>query len=841
MKQCLNDGWAVREAPLHYGKEMAGWILNQTDGWYKNQTVPFDVHMPLIEAGIIRDPVISDYCFSSEWIEKRSWWFKKTFDHKKDEQTFFSVKELFIESLDMHADIFLNGVYLGHHASAHFPFRMDVKEFINNGDNILLIRLTTGLEYINDLDISEVNYAVCIEANNGCPERGDMRRAFLRKPTYVFGWDWCPRIGTVAISGNVYINSHQYGAIRHVGIETVSIGKKAVVKTIVEIELLDTLQTADADLSICFSYNGNIAAKAKLNDILIGAGTNYITSEIEINNAEIWWPNGMGDQPLYDVEVVLECMGGTDKYRPFKYGIRTVELDITRMDEKSRRFAVCINGENIFCKGGNWIPADSLYARVTPEKYFALIEEAKEANFNMLRIWGGGIYETDAFFDACDQNGILVWHDFMFACAAYPDHVTDFYDLVAKEIDYQTKRLAARTCIAMLSGNNEMHSMMSGWPNTKEITLKQEKQYGLKIANVQVPEYIKKNCPWVPYWKGSPFGGDSPGSPYVGDVHHWGECMMNGDMEKRIEPREYDKVLSRFVSEYGYPGPCSKETVEKYFDNKPIERYGKVWNLHNNIFEKLTVDAGIKKHYTDRELSFEEYLLYAGLTQSLMLSYSLESLRFKDYCGGGLFWMYNDCWGEVGWTIIDYYLCRKISYYGVKRAFEPIKMIIREDNENPGKLIVLGCNDTVENAVFEMTYGYNGFCGEYIADKKEIIIPARKRIELVVFDKNDRSAENGIWFASASHDKIKPAVFYACEYRKWILPNPVMDYTQYENGTDKIIEINAKTFIHGVYVDMPLSEIIDDNYFDLLPDEKRTVVVKNGAGKHFTVKTVEIK
>jgi len=833
----LNKGWWLREAPLNWGKDMAGHVSGQQHGWYKDLELPCDVHMPLIEAGVIKDPVLSDYCFEAEWIENRSWWFKRIIDGSEFDPD-CDIAELVIESLDVHADIFFNGAYLGHHASAFYPFRRDVKEYVRPGDNELLIRLTSGLERVSDADLAEIDHAVCTELNNGCPERGDKRRAFVRKPTYVYGWDWCPRIGTCAIAKNVYIDCHRTAAIRNVSVQTVKIGASAELKMEVEIELLHIAGTVDADIKVRVSKDGKVCAEVCKNDMLLRSGLNYIGFDINIDNPELWWPNGMGEQPLYTIEVWGESRGDVFSWPAFKYGIRTISLDTSRVDEENRNFMLVVNSKRVFCKGGNWIPADSIYARVTPEKYDELVREAKNANFNMLRVWGGGQYERDEFYDACDKYGILLWHDMMFGCSTYPDHIESFRDLVGRELDYQTKRLGSRTCIALFCGNNENHWIFTGEGFADSVKMKHDKQYGLYIANNMIPEYIRKNCPWVPYWNSSPYGGEHPNADNVGNIHHWHACMMNPDMALRIEPKEYDKIKARFVTEYGYPGPCSKETIQQYFDGKPIERGSRVWNLHNNTFEKFTVNAGIKKHYTDRELDLDEYILYAGMVQSLMLQYSLESIRFKTFCGGGIFWMYNDCWGEVGWTIVDYYLRRKISFYGVKRAFEPVKLILRQTGE---KVAVVGCNDTGNDISFNLRAGWVSFDGGN--DDSNVIpvtLPAYSRTLLYTFEQS-HDIYTGVYYAKPENIDINPGILRAADTRTLKLCPPRLSIVDTRNdGDDLLVDIKADTYCHGVYLDTGADRKLSDNYFDMLPGEIRTVRVYGAAGKEFQLKTVKL-
>jgi len=831
----LNEKWSLKEAPLACKKESSAAILNDKNGWYEDLTVPFDVHMPLIDNNVIKDPVVADYCYDSEWIEQRSWWFKKTFSGSKINSG-AAVCRLTMEMLDSHADIFFNGEYLGHHESSHYPFTYDIKDFIQPDENVLLVRLTSGLEYVTDNDLAEVDFKITDEKQNGHPTRGDRRRAFVRKPQYVYGWDWQPRIGTVAIAKDVYIDCYNDISVGNLAVQTLEIGKDAKLRIHAEIELFDILFSADGDIEFTITKDGEVKATFKIEDRFIYSGINYVTADITLPNAELWWPNGMGEQPLYEIFATVTCRGKVTSSLPVKFGIRTIELNIDRTGEKTRNFGFVVNGKPIFAKGANWIPADAIYARATSERYETLIKEAAECNFNMIRIWGGGLYERNEFYDACDKYGILVWQDFMFACSAYPDHLDSFCDLVKRELDYQAKHLRSRTCIALFCGGNENHFMLSekGW---KTADLKERKQYGLKIANNMAPEYVRKNCDWIPYWNSSPYGGEPVDSYDMGDLHCWGEATMNGNMAVRIEPRTYDGITTRFSSEYGYIGPIPRESIEEYFDGQPIERGGRVWNHHNNIFEKDTVEAGIKKHYTDKVLDLDEYILYAGLVQSLMYSYSLESFRAKDYCGGALFWMYNDCWGEVGWTIIDFYLRRKISYYGVKRAFEHVKLIMREEN---GKIRIFAANDTDKTVEFNLKYGYVTLDGKNDNSKTaSITLPPYSRFDVLTFDMEDTDATNVIYYAMPESDVVAPAMLRACDTRQMKLcPAKISVKSETDVGADKVIEMFSETYSVGVHVDAPADFRMSDNYFDMLPGETRKVTVKHGAGKTFVVKSI---
>jgi len=835
----LEKNWELRDAPLTWGVGEAAQILSKKDsvletgtgtgtGWLKTG-LPCDVHMPLIENGIIKDPVKADYCFESEWVEKRSWWFLREIDSSEFD-TDCDLIELELDSLDSEADVFFNGIHLGSHRSTHYPFKHDIKPYIIDGINSVLVRVTSGLEHVSEEDVAELGWAVGCEsdAHKGL-RRGDKRRAFVRKPQYVYGWDWSPRIATVGIMKGARINCFNRIAVRGNCLSVLSIGNPAKIKAVVEVENLRLIPTIDADVKVELFFGGEKAAAAGKEDILMISGINFVELELEVPDAKLWWPNGMGEQPLYDVKITAQS-GGFEAVSEFKFGIRTIELDTGRIDDKNRLFRFLVNGKPVMCKGGDWIPADAVYARVTDEKYDKLISEAKAANFTMLRVWGGGLYEGDAFFEACDRYGILLWVDFMFACSLYPDHLPWFQREAEKEIDYQTKRLRNHASLALWCGNNENQGMYKGFKN-RHLLYGYSKGYGLYIYNQLAPEIVRKNCAHIPYWSSSPYGGEDPDCNEVGDRHHWGDCMMNREMEKRITPEEYDKITSKFISEYGYPGPCRLKSIEEYFDGQDVDRNSTVWDMHNNTFEKHTVNAGIQKHYTDRELDLPQYILYASMVQSLMLGYSLEAIRSKPDCSGALFWMYNDCWGEVGWTIIDYYLRRKPSFYGVKRAFEPVKLIL---HKNGGNAAVTGCNDTANEITFSASAGWYPLDGTAPrVEKVTVAIPAFSRGIVLQQPVTEGNACKEVWAVKPDDETVRSAVLRQKVTKELALQAGKLHTELIGSDTAGVfIRVSAENFCHGLHFGLEKG-IPDDEYFDLLPGESRTIRIEGFTADEF--------
>ena len=806
----LNGKWQLRDEIINFNLANAGKLSKSTNGWI-TQPIPGDIHQGLITAGRIKEPLLGLNFFDCLWTEKRSWWFRKTFTIpaswlKAD------LVELELNGLDSNAELFLNGSHIGSHRNAFRPFVVNVKRYIKSGNNVLLVRLTAGVENISEADIHSTDGILgSTEASHGHPERGEPRRVFVRKPQYSFGWDWSPRVATTAIAGDVKITAINTACIREVLLRPLRHGDKQVIlHAAVVVDWLHYYKSGQGSVELFLTDSDGRKYKVK-SESLLRSGCNYIELKVSLDKPKLWWPNGLGEQHFYKVEARFKTGKESMAFPAFDYGVRFVELDT--MD----KFALIINGRKVFCKGANWIPADAIYARVANQRYEELIRRAADANFNMLRVWGGGWYERDAFYRACDRYGIMLWHDFMFACGPYPDHLEHFRAEVEKEADFQTRRLSRYASVALWSGCNENNWGFRDWWHDKT-------KAGAYLYNYLLPSIVRRNCPQIPYWNGSPYGGDAPNAENVGDHHRWHECMMNPVMEKRIAPEEYDKCTSLFVSEFGYLGACGKETTAAYLDGAPLNQSSEAWRQHTNVFEQNTVASGIRKHYADPEkLTIDEYLLYSGLVQGLMYQYALESMRSRANCHGALFWMFEDCWGEVGWSIIDYYTLKKPSFYFVKRAFDPIKLIIRARGD---KLCVIAANDTPKDVKLKLQCGYVPLAGGKSQFKTYAVkASALQRTNCCVFPKGGHDLLAGLWVARCTNvSSVKPAVFRAVDYRKLKTKDPKLTYAVTpDRGNRCFVKISSRAWAHAVHFKLPIGAVPEDDYFDLLPGESRTI------------------
>jgi beta-mannosidase len=539
------------------------------------------------------------------------------------------------------------------------------------------------------------------------------------------------------------------------------------------------------------------------------AGRSSLSYLVRIPEPRLWWPNGMGKQPLYQVVVRIVFDGRVSDERKLHTGLRTVEIDRSGISSNNSRFCIRINGQDVFCRGGNWIPADAIMVRVSRRKYEQLIEKACKANFNILRVWGGGIYESSDFYDACDRAGILVWQDFMFACSEYPDATRDFRTAVRDEAENVVMSLRHHPCI-VLFGNKDLNIG------------------GSVIYNQILPDVCRLLDPKRPYWPGSPFGGDNPNSEKSGDCHWWGPFTMNEDINQRITHEVFDECKARFVSEYGVIGPCHLSSVKKYLAKEELYIGSPAWKEHTNTYEKDTTPAGIKRHYADPEnLSIEDYILYGQMFQATLYGQTIEALRFRkndpiNDCQGALIWMFNDCWGETGWTPVDYYLRHKPSFYWIRNANTPLRAIVRKRGNH---LVTRAVNDTLKQVEPEIHYGWMRIDGSDSKMRSETIrIHANRMVEIgreTIPGEKDLDPKEWIYTAYLNHEDTgpTPSVWLLVPYRELVMPDPEISVTI----RGRNIRLLSKTYCHGVHFKDEGKGLFSDNYFDLMPGVPKSI------------------
>jgi len=775
--------------------------------WMKAK-VPGDVHLDLLENKVIEDPLYGDNAEKCKWIEEKTWIYKKNFfilkGFKKDRV------ELTFKGLDLDAEIFLNGAKIKEHHNAFIPCVIDVTESIREGDNELIVKLEVGKKRVEGKSVKK--YYVDESS----------KRIWMRKPQFVFGWDWAPYLPTCGIWRDVELRPYEKIAIRDVFLHSHIKDNKAVVSVEIEAENF-TLETIDVDLvlSLKGEKEHSLRKTATLN-----FGLNKKSYELEVSNPNLWYPQPIGDPYLYNFTLTIyKNNKELDSYST-KYGIREIKL-IQEPIGEGKSFVISVNEKKVFCKGADWAPADSIPANVSGEKYRKLIELASKANFNMFRIWGGGIYEDPLFYRLCDEYGIMVWQDFMFACAPYPDDDSEFMLEVKKEAEVIVKELRNHSSLVLWSGNNENQWIHhDGAWGGKKVRL-----YGSVIYDELLPKLCKTLDPTRPYWPSSPYGGKDPNCEEEGDRHAWQVTLQSKDPYERVNYKRYAVDRGKFITEFGYLAPPVKESLLEFTPQKELYVNSPIWKYHNNTFERGNMKAAIERFFVSQQkLSLEEYVISSQMLQAEALKFALEHWRRRMFnTAGALFWAYNDCWGTTGgWTIVDYYLRLKPGYFYVKRAFEPLHISLKEASP----IEVWITNDTYNTYPVDVEYGIKAFNGEELIKERRQgkILEGETRIIGKVDTGGISQKQRPRTFCYAnlySENKlISRNRCFLVDFKNLELPESNLE-TVLKKILDNTyrLELSSKNFGWMVNIDSPKETSLSNNYFDIFPGEKYRVTI----------------
>jgi beta-mannosidase len=803
--------------------------------------VPGEIHLDLMGAGKMDDPNISDNARTScRWPEQHAWWYRTEFTVPAAFRQQVR-QQLIFEGIDLYGQVFLNGHFLGSTKNAFSTFVFDVKRVLKEGVNELVVRVTSGMELTPAENLSAQAIA---EIKNFVADNSlySMRTGefhpwvYLRKPDYTaYGEAWCDPLPNIGIWQGVRLEGRSQVILQDVRLDTVIRGQEVSLQGEVTVENLHPWSEIPATLELCLEA----PAKAGIvHRLMLDApvGRSRIPCRIVIPGAKLWWPSGMGEQPLYQLTARVVCGEQETDRRTQTIGLRTIELNRSQLPDGSR-FCFKVNGHDVFCKGGNWAPADLIPARIEPQRYEKLVAEAKNAHLTMLRVNGAGVYESESFYDACDRAGILIWQDFMFSGAQYPDHDPEFLAMVRHEAEGVVRRLRHHPSLALWCGNSECQLSMVIYPSWKCDPNRPEDIGGIRIYNQVLPEVCHFYDPARPYWPGSPFGGPTPGTPTPGntsgDVHGISGTTaqaLGQDAQPRMWREIKDQSRARFYSEYDSMGPLNLASVREYL--KPEERSLETtaWKIHVDQFESGAVAEGIRYHYGEsKALTLEQFVLYGQMVQALEQSDMIEAARFRKgdpqgECQGALAWSYNDTWGAVGWSIIDYYLRRKACFYGFKRAAAPVKALVRSRD---GHLVTRVVNDTLDTYRAMVQCGWMRLDGSARELKRHAItIPANGMIEVAsvsIPSSTGRNPREWLYAAMLSGEGFAPdqAIWTLAPYRQLALGNPELATTI----KDDALLVESSVYCHGVHLEDEGHEILADNYFDLLPGIARRIPI----------------
>ena len=635
--QSLNQGWTLTGDTLS--------IKMQVD-------VPSVVQQSLYENGVIPHPYLGTVENQLLWISDHVWDYALRFDVDEGllEKEFV---ELVFEGLDTYADISLNGYELISTDNQFREWKVDVKRYLKEKDNLLEVHFTGYDSVMTDL------YEQVLPV---LPEK----YAVSRKAPYQHGWDWAPKYKNVGIWKPVKLMG--WNEVRLEDAYAVT-GIADSVHAMLTLHL-DVENATNGEYEVIVSTGSTILANRSLS---LSKGRHHKVFPVFIQDPQLWWPNEMGEQPLYDFEVVLKKDDRVLDTKKFKTGIRTFEM-VDELDSIGRAFYFKVNGVPMYAKGANYVPEEMIETWINADNTLKLLKMAKDAHFNMLRGWGGGIYPSDDFFNICDSLGILVWQDFMYAGSMYPFDET-FLENARIEAEEQVRRLASHPSLALWCGGNEISEGYYNWGWQKSLGWSEEDDQAIKAGYDRLFEGI---LPWSveiydgsrPYWPSSPSKGwGRPESLTEGDVHYWGVWWGEQPYEM------YREKVGRFNSEYGYQSYPDYSTLQKIAQGKALSKDAKVIAAHQKHPRGTRqIDDFIKRYFPNvKPKDFEEYVHLSQLSQAYGMEIAIEAHRTaKPYNMGTLYWQLNDAWPVTSWSSIDYYGNPKVFYERLKTLYAPV-------------------------------------------------------------------------------------------------------------------------------------------------------------------------
>ncbi|GAB3644665.1 glycoside hydrolase family 2 protein [Glycomyces tarimensis] len=651
-KRTLHEGWTVTSGE---GSHI------DVDGL--EAAVPGCVHTDLMTAGLIGDPFLDDAERELSWIGRTDWTYRTVFDYRSEP---WDGVDLVFDGLDTVARVRLNGETVAETANMHRRYRFGVRGLLREGENELEVSFTSPYTY-GEAQRERLGD----RPNSYAPEPGN----FIRKAACNFGWDWGPNLAGAGIWRPVRLEQWSIARLDEVVPRvTVRDGRGIV-------DLSVRLQRAVAtDVELVCEVAGRQAV------VRLASGTDTADVRLEVDDPELWWPLGHGEQPLYPVAVSLRGLGVELDSWSRRIGFRTVELD-TEPDETGRPYTLKVNGEPIWVKGVNWIPDDVFFTRVDAARYERRLRQAVEANVNFVRIWGGGIYESDDFYDVCDRLGLMVGQDFLFACAAYPEE-EPFWSEVEAEARDNLARLAPHPSLVTWTGNNEN---IWGWHDWDWQRPLGDRTWGEGYYLDLLPKLVTEVDGTRPYWPGSPWSGDPqlhPNDEQHASVHVW-------DVWNQLDYQHYRDWKPRFVAEFGYQAPPTWATVRRMVTDEPLEPASANMLWHQKADDgQAKLQRGLDAHLPPAE-DFDDWHYFTQVNQARALRLGIEYFRsLHPHCMGAIMWQLNDCWPVTSWAAVDGEERRKPLWYSLRDAFADRIATFQPSGEAGLKLVAV--NDSPE-------------------------------------------------------------------------------------------------------------------------------------------------
>ncbi|WP_182901711.1 glycosyl hydrolase 2 galactose-binding domain-containing protein [Microbispora sp. H10830] len=772
----LHDGWTVTAV------SSTGQLRPVVAGL--PAAVPGCVHTDLLAAGLIEDPYLDDNEDRLTWIGRTAWSYETTFTWEfAQDGTDDDRADLVCEGLDTAATLVLNGIEIGTTADMHRSYRFSVRHLLRAGENTLRILFDPPYGY------AEAQKAALGDRPGAYTEPYQ----FIRKMACNFGWDWGPTVVTA-------------GIWRPIGIETWSTARIAEVRPFASADgTVEVHVAVERATERPLTLSASVAGVTE--SVTVAAGQRRAVVTLTVPDPDLWWPRGYGEQPLYDLVVRLEDQEWTGRI-----GFRSVELD--RTDDA---FTFVINGKPVFVKGFNWIPDDCFPNRITRERLAERFAQAAGAGANCLRVWGGGMYESEDFYDLADEMGLLVWQDFPFACAAYPEEGRFTADVEAEAREH-VARLARHASLVLWCGNNENIEGHAdwGWQDSLE-----GRSWGGGFYYDLLPRVVAELDPTRPYWPGSPYSGAPdlpPNDPSRGTVHIW--TVWNHQ-----DYTHYATYTPRFVAEFGFQGPPTYATLRAAVSDDPLTPVSPGVTHHQKAVDgNLKLLRGLGEHLPQPD-GFDDWHYYTQLNQARAMAYGIERFRaLAPYCMGTIVWQLNDCWPVTSWAAVDGGGRRKPLWYALRRAYADRLLTFQGD-----ALAVV--NDTDEPWSGELAVDRLSLAGEILAKERfDVSAPARGTVSVEL--------PEGVARAGNPAGEVLVATLGDVRALRFPGEDPAMDYPPAEMDTvvEEIegglrVRVTARTIVRelAIFPDrLDPRATVDDQLVTLLPGETAVFHVTGG-------------
>ena len=805
-----------------------GWEFSQAgSNEWMSARVPGTVHQDLLDHGRLPDPFYGMNEQKVQWVEKEDWLYRTVFTVTAD-QLKSDAAWLTFEGLDTYADVYLNGSLLLKADNMFVGHKLAVKDVLREGENRLMIRFRSPVEETApQWDTDGFNYP----ADNDHSEK--RMSVYTRKAPYSYGWDWGIRLATSGIWRPVKLTFCNGAVIDDFFVRQQEVTEQ-VAKVDNQLEINNVTSTSkEAQVKVVYAYGEQ--ADTLTRTVVLQPGKNSLSMPAWIEKPHLWMPNGWGDPALYTFTATVSVDGKEVASREEAIGLRSIRV-VMEDDKDGKSFYFEVNGKPMFAKGSNYIPGDALLPNMTGERYARLFEDIRAANMNMVRVWGGGIYEDDRFYEEADRNGILVWQDFIFACTTYP-HDPTFLKRVSEEAVYNMRRLRNHASLAMWCGNNEIYEGMRywGWKDKYSPVVWKEMTEGYDVLFRQLlPELVGANDPGRFYMHGSPYEANwgRPESWKIADSHNWGTWYGQKPFES------LDTEIPRFMSEYGFQAFPEMKTIRMFASPEDYELESPVMNAHQKAsIGNFLIKKTMALYYKVPE-KFED-LIYAGLIlQGQGMRHGIEAhRRHRPYCMGSLPWQLNDSWPVVSWSSIDYYGNWKAMHYQIRRAFAPVLVDAIKEGNNLSYYIM---SDRLTDEELTLNLELMDFNGKvYRKQKVDGLLPAntsklfyQEPVEQALAGRDSATTFMHMVVKSKKGEVLSDEIYYFAHPKDQLLPKTPLQWQVKQKKGYCEVTVKADKLARDIFIEVPVQGVrFSDNFFDLLPGQKKKVIITSPDGK----------